>query len=324
MAENDKTYRLTKVLNLFSANLNTNCYWRFAMLDEKKFPTIIYTRNHTDTGDAIIKIYDVNNIMELIIEFILPKNTSFHKDVSSISNGLNYYDGIFTFVEKQNPDLKENPADSNWYMHKITRYLLSNEEEKIKKVGSYIIKGCGGSVYDNRLFCSHSNGVNIYDVSDGRLIESFFGQIGQRIATKKLIVLESKTQIILYCTITDRKNVIDKQINGITYCGNVIYPAKPGVMEYREGSEITQLGDNYIAITMHTENKAQYMSLLYKLIEDTDVDEKDQCCVCFHFTEKNKALIPCGHTQFCEKCIGVLKKCPLCEKEISSILPIYK
>lgn len=320
MAENDKTYRLTKVLNLFSANCHSS---RFAMLDEKKFPTIIYTHNYTDIGNSIIKIYDVNNIANLIIEFVLPQNVYFHKDVSNASHGLNYYDGTFTFVEKQFPDLKKDPTDSNWYMHKITRYFLSNEDEKIKKVGPYVVKG-QGAVYDNRLFCSHNEGVNIYDVSDGRLIESFFAQMGQRIATKKLVVLESKMQIILYCTITDRKSVIEKQINGAAYYGNVIYPAKPGVMERREGSEITQLSDNYIAIMMHTENKTQYASLLYKLIEDTDVDEKDQCCVCFHFTEKNKALIPCGHTQFCEKCIGVLKKCPLCEKEISSILPIYK
>ncbi len=83
-------------------------------------------------------------------------------------------------------------------------------------------------------------------------------------------------------------------------------------MSWCEGSEITELGDNHIVITMHTENKKEHVSLLYKLIEDmdvnTDVSRKDQCCVCLHFIEKNKALIPCGHTQFCEKCIGILKK----------------
>lgn len=318
MAENDKTYRLSKVLNLFSANRDL----KFEMLDEKKFPTIIYIHDYTDIGNSIIKIYDVNNIANLIIEFVLPKNVYFHKDIFGASHGLNYYDGIFTFVEKQYPDLNDK-ADSNLYMHKITRYFLCNEDEKIKKVGPYVVKG-QGRVYDNRLFCSHNEGVNIYDALDGRLIESFFAQMVGIRGPKKMVVLESKTQIILYCTITDRKNVIDKQINGVAYYGNVIYPAKPGVMEHRESSHITQLSDNYIAIMMHTENKTQCVSLLYKLIEDTDVDEKDQCCVCFHFTEKNKALIPCGHTQFCETCIGVLKKCPLCEKEISNILPIYK
>ena len=34
---------------------------------------------------------------------------------------------------------------------------------------------------------------------------------------------------------------------------------------------------------------------MYKLIEDTGIDEKDQCSVCLGFAEKNKALVPCGH-----------------------------
>jgi len=173
-------------------------------------------------------------------------------------------------------------------------------------------------------FCSHSSGINIYDVSDGRLIESFIGQMGRRIETIKMVQLESKTQIILYCTLTDRKYTIDKQINGVLYSGNVVQQVEFCVTEYRELSTITELSKNHIVITMHTEKKTQSATILYKLIENTDVDEKDQCCVCFHFTEKNKALIPRGHTQFCEKCIQGLKTCPLCEKEISRILPIYR
>lgn len=190
----------------------------------------------------------------------------------------------------------------------------------------YVTSGGYGYVYNNRMFChSHLEGMNIYDVSDGHLIESIPARWVCKIASKQLVALESKTQIILYCAMTGKKNIIDKQINGVLYCGKLNHPARPDMMEYREKSTIDQLGENYIMITMYTENYAQSATLLYKLIEDTeDVDEKDQCCVCFHFTEKNKALIPCGHTQFCEKCIGTLKKCPLCEKEISSILPIYK
>jgi hypothetical protein len=292
------------------------------MLDEKKFPTIVYAENYTEAGNTIIRMYDIENMAKLIIEFILPIRAYFQKN-TTVGDGLTYNDGILTLIERTNP-MVTDPKDNNYHSRRVTRYLLSNQEDKIKKISAYTMDGyC--RAYDNRLFCSLSNGcVNIHDVSDGRLIESFFEQMGQRIETTKMVAFESKTQIILYCTLTDRKNVIDKQINGVLYSGNISTSAGPGVAERRELSIITELGKNHIVITMHTEKHTQSATILYKLIEETDVEEKDQCCVCFHFTEMNKALIPCGHTQFCEKCIGTLKICPLCEKEISSILPIYR
>lgn len=65
---------------------------------------------------------------------------------------------------------------------------------------------------------------------------------------------------------------------------------------------------------MYSEINKNTVNLLYKLVEDSGtIDEKDQCSVCFGFAHKNKALVPCGHTQFCENCIGILKKCPLCD-----------
>ena len=30
------------------------------------------------------------------------------------------------------------------------------------------------------------------------------------------------------------------------------------------------------------------VTILHKIVEDSGIDEKDQCCVCFGFTEKNK------------------------------------
>lgn len=320
MTDDDKTYRLSKLLNLFSED--KGCRWQIDILD-RKFPTIICAQNHTSTRGLVIKLYDIKNIPELIIEFNLPKNIYFHKGNNSISSGLHYNEEILTFVEKMYPDSTDQTNDD---LHKVTRYLLSSEEkETIKKISTYVINGAGGQIYNNRLFCSSRfDGINIYDVSDGRLIESFCGQIVSGIKTKKLVALESKTQIILYCTLTDRKNVIDKQINNILYCGKIIYPASQDAREYRENSQVDLFGDDHIIITMYDEDKTHTATILYKLIEDTNVDEKDQCCVCFHFTDKNKALIPCGHTQFCDKCIGILKKCPLCDKDISSILTIYK
>lgn len=52
----------------------------------------------------------------------------------------------------------------------------------------------------------------------------------------------------------------------------------------------------------------------------------DECHICFNELNENFALVPCGHTNVCSKCYGnnSLKKCPICDKEISMRIKIYK
>lgn len=121
MINNDKTYRLMKSLNLYSTAANTSGRsWEITMLDEKMFPSVVCAQNYTDdTINTIIKIYDIKNIPELITEFILPRSIYFHKTPSSISSGLNYDDGILTFVEKVHPNLTD-PSDNNSNLYRMT------------------------------------------------------------------------------------------------------------------------------------------------------------------------------------------------------------
>lgn len=53
-------------------------------------------------------------------------------------------------------------------------------------------------------------------------------------------------------------------------------------------------------------------------------ENENECCICLQDIKGHVALIPCGHTQFCEECIRKQKICPLCKKEITNILKIYK
>lgn len=50
----------------------------------------------------------------------------------------------------------------------------------------------------------------------------------------------------------------------------------------------------------------------------------NECCVCFTHIDDMYALVPCGHTTLCKKCIDVLSYCPCCRVRIEKIMKIYK
>ena len=56
---------------------------------------------------------------------------------------------------------------------------------------------------------------------------------------------------------------------------------------------------------------------------ETIIPLEYQCCICFNFTYKRIVLAPCGHTQYCEKCIAEINTCSLCNSTIKSKVKIY-
>ena len=66
--------------------------------------------------------------------------------------------------------------------------------------------------------------------------------------------------------------------------------------------------------------------MIYRYKEDTDIPETEQCTICMRRAKKDKALVPCGHTQYCNKCITGLKEkeCPLCRAKVDMVIKIYK
>ena len=48
-----------------------------------------------------------------------------------------------------------------------------------------------------------------------------------------------------------------------------------------------------------------------------------QCSICM-VNEANAAIVPCGHTVACVRCLERCDNCPVCRKGIASILRIYR
>jgi hypothetical protein len=54
------------------------------------------------------------------------------------------------------------------------------------------------------------------------------------------------------------------------------------------------------------------------------VDEDQRCVICFEYMiTRNKALVPCGHTQYCGECITKITQCSLCNVVISQIITLF-
>merc|ERR1712096_567901 len=54
--------------------------------------------------------------------------------------------------------------------------------------------------------------------------------------------------------------------------------------------------------------------------DSDELDETDECVICMA-EKKTQACIPCGHKQFCEKCVlkpevASLRKCPECRADL--------
>lgn len=56
---------------------------------------------------------------------------------------------------------------------------------------------------------------------------------------------------------------------------------------------------------------------------DELVPENKQCVICCKKSERKVALIPCGHTQYCETCIHKIDKCSLCRETKQGTLKIF-
>lgn len=60
-----------------------------------------------------------------------------------------------------------------------------------------------------------------------------------------------------------------------------------------------------------------------KICHDSE-DNIVECCICFNPIIQKIALVPCGHTKFCEDCIKKLKKiCPICIQEYQCYIKLF-
>ena len=64
------------------------------------------------------------------------------------------------------------------------------------------------------------------------------------------------------------------------------------------------------------------MKALENQLKDS-IPAEHRCCICFGYTDKKKVCVPCGHGQYCSKCIEELTECALCSKTITSIVKLF-
>jgi chromosome segregation ATPase len=57
--------------------------------------------------------------------------------------------------------------------------------------------------------------------------------------------------------------------------------------------------------------------------EQKTSEHVDECCICMNKLTERYVLIPCGHTQTCDKCIDKVTKCPLCKKVFKKVLKVF-
>lgn len=70
-------------------------------------------------------------------------------------------------------------------------------------------------------------------------------------------------------------------------------------------------------------NTAQSGDIIIKSFSFDGKKDVNECCICMEKIKKKIALIPCGHTQICDKCIKSITKCAICNQQYTNTLNIY-
>lgn len=90
-----------------------------------------------------------------------------------------------------------------------------------------------------------------------------------------------------------------------------------------------QLLQDKMALEIYVQQRIQYDRIIENYLELYKEELKnkecksDICCICMEEIIKKVALIPCGHTAYCNKCIRKIDKCALCKSYITNVMNIY-
>lgn len=79
--------------------------------------------------------------------------------------------------------------------------------------------------------------------------------------------------------------------------------------------ESLSINNKYI---MHTYTQSESHLDLYKIMDQNDIPEEEQCVICKK--RRTEKMIPsCGHMHYCEDCLNKIDKCSTCQQEFSII-----
>lgn len=57
--------------------------------------------------------------------------------------------------------------------------------------------------------------------------------------------------------------------------------------------------------------------------KNNENNENNECMICFEEITRKVALVPCGHSQYCEYCVKLIEKCAECRSNIRERIRIY-
>lgn len=128
---------------------------------------------------------------------------------------------------------------------------------------------------------------------------------GSILLKKNIVIITSESEFIFYNLLTKEAKRTSKYSDGQLY-----------TVSFLIGSNSNIICANFVKGTF---NK----SIIYKVTDDEIADE-DKCSICYNYTEKQNILVPCGHTQYCTKCITDLTKCAICRADVTQVMKIFK
>jgi hypothetical protein len=133
-----------------------------------------------------------------------------------------------------------------------------------------------------------------------------------------------KGTLIITCINNNVANCIGHIKNYCLFC----YVQNQEYFDKNNDTDNEEIDDNTDDEEIDYESdESQYNISTIKLRADSPVEvatnDKDMCCICFT-NRKTYAFTPCGHLCICGLCkSGPITECPICRKEIKSIIKIY-
>lgn len=133
---------------------------------------------------------------------------------------------------------------------------------------------------------------------------------------------ESNNGFVTHCMCNDKFLVLKQQkLNKYHYFDieNKV------IIDTGEFDEWKKINDKLVLVEYNSIAPNNGNLLIKQICGPGEKASNNDCIICFHEIQNKVALISCGHSQFCEKCINSLKTkhCPICRKGYSSILKIY-
>ena len=171
---------------------------------------------------------------------------------------------------------------------------------------SYGIKQLQGSEY-MVLFCNVPSKLIIFDFKTLEIVREYSNKYlpYNDIIINNILLIADKNELIIYDYINHRE--LQTIVNRHT----------PDQRGYKSDILVEQKNEFYII-------KDGQKTSFYKFINEEEIPDENKCVICFSRTQRKNVLVPCGHTQFCSKCVKEnMETCPLCRANIEKVIKIY-